>query len=152
MSKKTVQIYADGACLGNPGPGGWAAIMLYGGHRKELVGSESAETTNNRMELIAVIEGLKAIKRTDVHVEVFTDSKYVRDGISKWIKKWKATNWRRSGGGSVKNRELWEELDAIQQKLKVKFNWVPGHSGIPENERADFLSNKAAHDARTAVF
>ncbi len=152
MSKKTVQIYADGACLGNPGPGGWAAILLYGGHRKELVGSESAETTNNRMELIAVIEGLKAIKRTDVHVEVFTDSKYVRDGISKWIKKWKATNWRRSGGGDVKNRELWEQLDSIQQKLKVKFNWIPGHSGIPENERADVLSRKAAHEARTAVF
>lgn len=141
--KKTIQIYTDGACFRNPGNGGWAAILLYGPHRKELTGFEK-DATNNRMELMAAINGLKAVKKEGIPIEIFTDSKYVRDGITIWIKRWKANRWKASSGKQVKNQELWRELDALVKKLNPTFNWIPGHSGVPENERADFLSKQVA--------
>jgi ribonuclease HI len=141
--KKTIQIYTDGACLRNPGNGGWAAILLYGPHRKELTGFEK-DTTNNRMELMATIHALKSIKKEDIPIEIFTDSKYVRDGITVWIHRWKKNRWKSSSGKQVKNQKLWRELDSLVNKFKPTFNWVPGHSGVPENERADFLAKNAA--------
>ena len=143
--KKTIQIYTDGACIRNPGNGGWAAILLYGPHRKELTGFEK-DTTNNRMELMAAIEGLKAVRKEGIPIEIFTDSKYVRDGINIWIHRWKNNRWKASSGKQVKNQELWRELDRLTNKFKPTFNWVPGHSGVPENERADFLSNQVARN------
>ena len=134
--KKTIRMYCDGCCLRNPGgAGGWAAILMYGGNRKEISGSKEG-TTNNRMELSAVIYGLLAIKRKNVPVEVFTDSMYVRDGITKWIEKWKQNGWRTSSKKAVKNKDLWMRLDQLVRRYEPTFNWVPGHAGIPENERA----------------
>lgn len=148
---KTIKIYADGACIGNPGPGGWAAVLLYGEHRKEIYGHEP-DTTNNRMELTAVIKGLESIKpkHHNKHVEVFTDSKYVRDGITKWIHSWKGRGWRLSNNKPVKNQDLWKHLDKLRRD-KVKFNWIPGHVGIPENERADVLANLAARGVEDPI-
>jgi len=141
--KKTIQIYTDGACFRNPGDGGWAAILIYGPHRKEITGFKE-NTTNNYMELTAAIEGLKAIKKKGIPIEIFTDSKYVRDGITIWIHRWKKNGWRTSSRKQIKNKELWKQLDKLVNELKPSFNWVPGHSGIKENERADFLSKHAA--------
>ncbi|MEM9473077.1 MAG: ribonuclease HI [Pseudomonadota bacterium] len=133
-----VTIYTDGACSGNPGPGGWGAILVHGETRKELSGGES-ETTNNRMELQAAIEALNALKRP-CKVALYTDSVYVRDGITKWIKGWQRNGWRTAAKKPVKNAELWQELQAALQPHDIDWHWVKGHAGHPENERADELA------------
>lgn len=133
-----VTIYTDGACSGNPGPGGWGAILVHGETRKELSGGES-ETTNNRMELQAAIEALNALKRP-CKVAVYTDSVYVRDGITKWIKGWERNGWRTAAKKPVKNAELWQALQAALQPHDIDWHWVKGHAGHPENERADELA------------
>lgn len=138
MSATRVVIYTDGACSGNPGPGGWGALLHYQGHEKELNGGE-ALTTNNRMELRAVIEALRSLKRP-CHIDVYTDSKYVMDGIEKWIAAWKARGWKTADKKPVKNQDLWEQLDAEVSRHQVKFHWVKGHNGHPENERVDALA------------
>jgi ribonuclease HI len=135
-----VEIYTDGACKGNPGPGGWGALMLAGGHEKELFGGELG-TTNNRMELQAVIEGLNALSRP-CEVIVHTDSQYVQKGISEWIHGWKARGWKTAARAPVKNVDLWQALDAAQARHKIEWRWVRGHDGHPENERADALANR----------
>ena len=137
----TVAIYTDGACSGNPGPGGWGAVLLYGEHRREISGA-SADTTNNRMELTAAIRALEALKRpTDV--ALYTDSTYVKDGITRWLPGWKAKGWRTASKSPVKNRDLWEALDALVQRHDVSWHWVRGHAGNAENERADTLAREA---------
>ena len=133
-----VTIYTDGACSGNPGPGGWGAILLHGETCKELSGGES-ETTNNRMELQAAIEALNALKRP-CKVALYTDSVYVRDGITKWIKGWQRNGWRTAAKKPVKNAELWQALQAALQPHDIDWHWVKGHAGHPENERADELA------------
>lgn len=141
MSTKTeVEIYADGACKGNPGPGGWGAWISYDGHEKELFGGEML-TTNNRMELTAVIRALEALKRT-CHAKVFTDSVYVQKGMTEWIAGWKARGWRTSDKKLVKNDDLWRVLDVLAQQHTVQWVWVKGHSGNVGNERADVLANQ----------
>ncbi len=142
-----IEIYTDGACRGNPGPGGWAATLSLGQHFRELSGAEAA-TTNNRMELTAVIEALSALKR-ESRVRVFTDSEYVRRGITEWLKAWKARDWRTADKKPVKNRDLWEQLDAVAARHDIEWRWVKGHSGVPGNERVDALAN-AAIDALLA--
>ena len=135
-----VVVYTDGACSGNPGPGGWGAILMSGDHRKELNGGE-ADTTNNRMELMAAISALEALKRP-CRVELNTDSKYVQDGISKWIVGWKRNGWKTADKKDVKNAELWQRLDAARKAHQVTWKWVKGHAGHPENERADELARE----------
>ena len=135
-----VKIYTDGACRGNPGPGGWGASLRFNGHRKDLYGSE-AQTTNNRMELMAVIEGLNALSR-NCDVCIYTDSKYVLDGITKWMANWKKNGWKTAAKKPVKNVELWKSLDAALQNHQVEWQWVKGHSGDEGNECADTLANK----------
>ena len=135
-----VTIYTDGACSGNPGPGGWGAILIYGEHRKELNGGES-NTTNNRMELTAAIEALNALKRP-CKVDLYTDSVYVRDGITKWIHGWKRNGWRTADKKPVKNAELWQTLDQALGRHEIDWHWVKGHAGHPENERADELARE----------
>lgn len=137
---KTITIYTDGACSGNPGPGGWGAILKYNGHQKELNGGE-ADTTNNRMELMAAISALQSLKEP-CQVDLFTDSVYVRDGISKWIEGWKRNGWKTAAKAPVKNAELWQELDAARKSHQVTWHWVKGHAGHPENERADELARE----------
>ena len=139
MSER-VQIYTDGACSGNPGPGGWGALMLWNDHEKELCEGEF-ETTNNRMELMAAIMGLEYLKR-GMGVDLFTDSTYVRDGITKWILNWKKNGWRTVAKKPVKNEDLWKRLDAALAPHDVEWYWVKGHSGNPENERADELARQ----------
>lgn len=136
-----VDIFTDGACSGNPGPGGWGAILRAGGREKELSGGEAA-TTNNRMELMAAIAALEALKRP-MAVDLTTDSTYVRDGITKWLRAWKARGWRTADNKPVKNRDLWERLDAAASRHDVAWHWVKGHAGHPENERADELARAA---------
>ncbi|HTW37327.1 MAG TPA: ribonuclease HI [Steroidobacteraceae bacterium] len=136
-----VEIYTDGACRGNPGPGGWAALLSCAGREKELAGAE-ALTTNNRMELTAVIRALEALKRP-VRARVFTDSQYVRRGITEWLASWKARGWRTADRQPVKNQDLWEELDKLASAHHVEWHWVPGHAGVPGNERVDKLANRA---------
>ena len=136
--KKPVEIFTDGACSGNPGPGGWGAILRYRGVEKELSGAEPA-TTNNRMELTAAIAGLEALKRP-CGVRLYSDSQYLRDGITKWINGWKRRGWLTADKQPVKNIDLWQRLDAAAAKHDVHFIWVRGHSGHPENERADALA------------
>ncbi|KGF67744.1 ribonuclease H [Hoeflea sp. BAL378] len=135
---KHVEIFTDGACSGNPGPGGWGAILRHGETLKELSGGE-AETTNNRMELLAAISALSALKSA-CEVDLYTDSKYVMDGISKWIFGWKKNGWKTADKKPVKNAELWQALDQANQRHKVKWHWVKGHDGHIENERADELA------------
>ena len=135
-----ITIYTDGACSGNPGPGGWGAILMSGAHRKELSGGE-AETTNNRMELLAAIAALEALKRPS-RVDLHTDSEYVKNGISAWIHGWKRNGWRTSARQPVKNAELWQRLDAARARHEVHWHWVKGHAGHPENERADELARE----------
>lgn len=135
---RTVEIYTDGACSGNPGPGGWGAILRWNGHEKELSGGE-AETTNNRMELMAAIEALNSLKRP-CRVELYTDSNYVRDGITKWLAGWKEKGWKTAARKPVKNQDLWQQLDEAAARHDVRFHWVKGHAGHPENERADALA------------
>jgi ribonuclease HI len=136
-----VEIYTDGACRGNPGPGGWAATLELGAHFRELSGAE-AETTNNRMELTAVIRALEALTRSS-SIRIHTDSEYVRKGITEWIGNWKARNWKTADKKPVKNRDLWEQLDALAQGHDIEWRWVKGHSGVPGNERVDQLANAA---------
>ena len=140
-----VTIYTDGACSGNPGPGGWGVVMLCGENRKTLSGAASA-TTNNRMELTAAIEGLKALTRS-CNVCLVTDSIYVKDGITKWITNWKLRNWRTAAGSAVKNQDLWLQLEQELQRHQVEWQWVKGHSGQPENEQADLLAREAIKQA-----
>ena len=137
---KRVEIYTDGACSGNPGPGGWGAILLYGDARKELKGGETP-TTNNRMELMAAIKALEALTRPSV-VDLHSDSQYLRDGISKWIHGWKRNGWKTADKKPVKNAELWQELDAQRLRHDVAFHWVKGHAGHELNERADELARE----------
>jgi ribonuclease HI len=136
-----VQIYTDGACRGNPGPGGWAALLVAGDQRKEVSGSEAA-TTNNRMELKAAIEGLGALKRR-CSVDLYTDSKYVLQGITEWLAQWKVRGWRTAAREPVKNQDLWEKLDAAAQAQDIEWHWVKGHSGHDGNEYVDALANRA---------
>jgi len=133
-----VTIYTDGACSGNPGPGGWGAILRFGEHEKELQGGET-ETTNNRMELTAAIEALNALKRPCA-IDLYTDSTYVRSGIREWLAGWKRKNWRTSQNKPVKNADLWQALDAARERHDVTWHWVKGHAGHPDNERADELA------------
>lgn len=136
----TVEVFTDGACRGNPGPGGWGVVLRYGRTEKELYGGEPV-TTNNRMELTAVIRALEALKR-HCCVRVVTDSQYVRNGITQWIHNWKRNGWRTADRKPVKNAELWRHLDELVQQHDVEWEWVKGHSGHPENERADALANR----------
>lgn len=138
---EVVEIYTDGACRGNPGPGGWGAILRFNGIEKELYGGE-ALTTNNRMELLAAIRALEALKRP-CHVRLTTDSKYVQQGISEWLPNWKRRNWKTAARQPVKNVDLWQRLDALTAPHTVEWLWVKGHAGHPENERADRLANRA---------
>jgi ribonuclease HI len=138
--KPQVTVYTDGACAGNPGPGGWGVILIAGAHRKELSGGEPA-TTNNRMELMAAISALEALTKP-AHVDMHTDSEYVQKGISAWIKGWKRNGWRTSARQPVKNAELWQRLDAAQTRHEVRWHWVRGHAGHTENERADELARE----------
>jgi ribonuclease HI len=137
-----VRVWTDGACLGNPGPGGWGAVLRWNGHEKELSGGE-AETTNNRMELMAAIQALDALKRPSV-VELTTDSQYVRKGMLEWMANWKKNGWRTAAKKPVKNDDLWKRLDSAVARHEVRWHWVKGHSGHPENERADELASTAA--------
>ncbi|HEV7959950.1 MAG TPA: ribonuclease HI [Rhizomicrobium sp.] len=136
-----VEIFTDGACSGNPGPGGWAAILRSGHHEKEFSGGDAA-TTNNRMELMAVIEGLRKLKRPS-KVTVHTDSRYVMDGASKWLSGWKTKGWKTADRKPVKNEDLWRMLDQEMARHQIAWRWVAGHSGHPENERADALAREA---------
>ncbi len=138
MTRKKVVVHTDGACSGNPGPGGWGAILDYNGTRKELFGGE-AETTNNRMELMAAIEALQALTRPCL-AEMHVDSQYVKDGITKWIFGWKRNGWKTTDKKPVKNLELWQALDEAIQRHELSWHWVKGHAGHPENERADELA------------
>jgi len=143
---ETVVIYTDGACKGNPGPGGWGAWLRWGEHEKELFGGEPL-TTNNRMELTAVIEALTALKRQTT-VAVYTDSEYVKNGITTWIHGWKTRGWRTADKKPVKNVELWQKLDALVAQHQVSWHWVRGHTGDPGNERADQLANRGVDSVR----
>ena len=140
MAEGMVDMYADGACKGNPGPGGWGVLLREGGHEKEMCGGE-AQTTNNRMELTAVIEGLLSLARHST-VRVYTDSQYVQKGISEWIHGWKRRGWLTADRKPVKNEDLWRRLDEVARMHDVTWHWVKGHAGHPENERADALANK----------
>jgi len=136
----TVVIHTDGACSGNPGPGGWGAVLEYDGRVRELKGG-AAHSTNNRMELTAAIEALNALKRS-CKVELFSDSVYVRDGITRWIRGWKRNGWKTASKKPVKNKELWQALDTAMQRHEVRFHWLKGHAGHHANERADDLANQ----------
>ncbi len=144
MSEDVVELFADGACKGNPGRGGWGVILRARGREKELYGGEAA-TTNNRMELQAVIEGLSALKRRS-RVKVYTDSQYVQKGISEWIQDWKRRGWRTAAKAPVKNVDLWRVLDEVAGGHEVEWHWVKGHAGHPENERADALANRGVEE------
>jgi len=137
MTAKKVELFTDGACSGNPGPGGWGAILRFDGVEKELSGGEPL-TTNNRMEMTAAIKGLEALKRP-CRVDIYTDSKYLQQGVTEWMKGWKAKGWPER----IKNQDLWKMLDVLIQKHDVHFHWVKGHAGHPENERADVLATSA---------
>ena len=143
---KDVEIYTDGACKGNPGPGGWGAWLRSGDHERELWGGE-AQTTNNRMELTAVIESLAALK-TPCRVTLHLDSEYVRNGITSWIHNWKRRGWRTASNQAVKNVDLWQKLDAVTQAHKIDWRWVKGHAGNEGNERADALANRGVEQVR----
>jgi ribonuclease HI len=147
VSEPHVVIHTDGACSGNPGPGGWGAILSYNGHEKELKGGE-AHTTNNRMELMAAISALEALKGTCL-VDVHTDSQYLRNGVMSWIKQWKRNGWRTADRKPVKNVDLWQRLDELLTKHRVHWHWVRGHAGHAENERADQLAREGLREARS---
>ncbi len=145
---RRIEIFTDGACRGNPGPGGWAALLKHD-HREKVVSGAELETTNNRMELTAAIEGLAQLKRPS-KVRLTTDSQYLRLGISQWLPNWRRNGWRTAAKKPVKNRDLWERLDALAARHDVEWHWVKGHSGHPENERVDLEANRAI-DAMQAV-
>lgn len=139
---KQITIYTDGACRGNPGPGGWGALLVYGEREKELFGGD-AHTTNNRMELLAAIKALEALKQP-CRVDLHTDSQYLRQGITDWINNWKKNGWKTASKKPVKNADLWQQLDARVSRHQVRWHWVKGHAGHPGNERADQLANRGA--------
>ncbi len=141
-----VELFTDGACKGNPGPGGWGALLRYGDKEKELWGGEP-ETTNNRMELLAVIRGLEALNRP-ARVRVTTDSQYVKNGITQWIHNWKRNGWKTAAKKPVKNADLWQRLDEATRRHEIEWQWVRGHTGHPENERADALANRGIEELR----
>jgi ribonuclease HI len=143
-----IQVWTDGACEGNPGPGGYAAIIDRNGKRTEVTGSER-QTTNNRMELLAVIAALRTLEEPS-SVQVVTDSQYVAKGMTSWIHGWRRKGWKTAAGAPVKNRDLWEELDRLAQHHRVRFEWIRGHNGHPENERADTLAREAIRDLENA--
>ncbi len=143
---KHVEVHTDGACLGNPGPGGWAALLRYGAHEREIAGAE-ADTTNNRMELMAAISALESLTEPCA-VDLTTDSQYVRQGIMDWMPNWIRRNWKTAGGDPVKNRDLWERLHAATTRHRIAWHWVKGHSGDPDNERVDALARAAAESVR----
>jgi ribonuclease HI len=136
-----IEIYTDGACRGNPGPGGWAALLRIGEHEREISGAE-ALTTNNRMELTAVIRALEALKRP-VEARLYTDSEYVRRGVNEWLPAWKARGWRTAQRKPVKNQDLWQQLDERRLPHRIEWHWVPAHAGVSDNERVDRLANEA---------
>jgi ribonuclease HI len=136
-----IEIYTDGACRGNPGPGGWGALLKSDKSEKELSGAEPA-TTNNRMELTAVIRALEALKRP-LQARLYTDSEYVRRGITEWLPVWKSRGWRTADRQPVKNQDLWQQLDELAARHEIEWRWVPGHAGVPGNERVDRLANEA---------
>ena len=139
-----INIYTDGACKGNPGPGGWGALIIENGEKNEIFGGE-ANTTNNRMEIMAVIMALRSIDKK-CEITVFTDSTYVQKGIKEWISKWKINGWKTSNRKDVKNKDLWVQLDSLNSEISVNWIWVKGHSGHPENDRADFLANQGVRN------
>ena len=143
---KSIEIHTDGACLGNPGPGGWAALLRFNGTERELAGGE-AQTTNNRMELMGAIAALEALKEPCT-VVLHSDSKYVLQGISEWMPGWKRKGWKTAGGGAVKNQDLWQRLDAAAAQHRVTWQWVKGHAGHPDNERVDVLARTQAERFR----
>jgi ribonuclease HI len=138
VSANIIDIYTDGACSGNPGPGGWGALLLYNGHEKEICGGER-DTTNNRMELMATIQALEALKQPS-QARLHTDSVYVRDGITQWIERWKRNGWRTAAKKPVKNVDLWQRLERAAERHDLEWHWVKGHAGHPQNERADQLA------------
>ena len=144
----TVDIFTDGACSGNPGPGGWGVLLRYGDTEKELCGGEGA-TTNNRMELLAAIEAIEALKHPS-RVRLHTDSTYVKDGITRWIRGWKANGWKTAARKPVKNVDLWQRLDAAAARHEIEWRWVKGHAGHPDNERADRLAREGLAQTREA--
>lgn len=144
-SEQTVDIYTDGACSGNPGPGGWGALLRYGRHEKELYGGDAGPTTNNRMELTAPIQALESLTRPAT-VCIHTDSTYVRNGITEWLPRWKANGWLTRAREPVKNSDLWKRLDEACSRHQVRWEWVKGHSGHPENERADRLAVRGVRE------
>lgn len=143
---KQVEIHTDGACLGNPGPGGWAALLRYGARERELAGGEP-DSTNNRMELMAAIVGLETLTEA-CEVALYTDSQYVRQGITQWLPNWVRRGWKTAGGEAVKNRDLWERLQQAASRHRIDWHWVKGHSGDPDNERVDALARAQAERAR----
>ena len=143
--EKTVYLFTDGACKGNPGAGGWGVLLRYGTHEKELFGGE-AQTTNNRMELTAVLSGLKTLNRP-CDVVICTDSQYVKNGMESWIHNWKKNGWKTAGRQPVKNADLWQQLDEQVARHRVRWQWVKGHAGHTENERADALANRGVEQA-----
>lgn len=146
MAKPETQIWTDGACSGNPGPGGWGALLVAGNRRKEIRGGE-ADTTNNRMELMAAIEALNALKKPSL-VTLHTDSTYVKDGLTKWIHGWKRNGWKTAAKKPVKNKDLWQALEAACERHEIKWVWVKGHAGDEGNEKADELARLGAEEAR----
>jgi ribonuclease HI len=144
--RDTVEIYTDGACSGNPGPGGWGAVLAYGSHKKELRGGEAAPTTNNRMELMAAIQALESLTRKS-RIRLHTDSSYLRNGVTSWLASWKRNGWRTASKQPVKNEDLWRRLDAAAARHDVQWLWVKGHAGDPGNERADELANLGMAEA-----
>ncbi len=145
---RNIEIFTDGACSGNPGPGGWAAIIREQGNTRELWGYES-RTTNNRMELRAVIEALNAISSPS-NIAIYTDSRYVREGITSWISRWRRNAWKTASGSPVKNRDLWEQLYELTTRHRIEWHWVPGHQHHPENERCDALARRAITTQRSS--
>lgn len=140
MEKNRIEVFTDGACRGNPGPGGWGALLRQGARQKEIYGSE-AETTNNRMELTAAIEALSALRAASI-VDLTSDSQYVRKGITEWLPNWKKRGWKTAAKKPVKNQDLWQQLELVAARHKVNWHWIKGHSGHPENELADRLANR----------
>lgn len=150
MDKKKVTIYTDGACSGNPGLGGWGAVLIYNKEEKEIYGYPKDETTNNRMEITAAIEALKTLKNSCI-IELYTDSTYLKEGMNSWIHNWKKKNWKTSAGKEVKNIDLWQELDKLTQNHEITWKWVKAHDGNENNERADQLANKAIEEIRNSL-
>ena len=146
MNEQKVVVYTDGGCRGNPGPGGWGAVLQFGGHEKEIYGYDS-DTTNNRMELMAAISALELLSRS-CEIELTTDSQYVRKGIIEWMDSWKKRGWKTAAKKPVKNKDLWQRLDAAVQSHNITWHWIKGHSGHAGNERADDLANRAMDEKR----